>query len=147
LERLVRSVKRRLKKSLGRTSLTFEELRTVMVEIESTLNSRPLTYIYDEQEGVSYPLTPSCLICGRRITTTPSDSHFEIACTNKTLTKRAKYQNRILKNFTDQWKKGYLISIREASRSETNRKESIEVGDVVILKDGNQPCTNLLEVS
>jgi hypothetical protein len=132
-ERLVRSVKRRLKKSLGRTSLTFEELRTVIVEIESTLNSRPLTYIYDEQEGVSYPLTPSCLIYGRRITTTPSDSHFEIACTNKTLTKRAKYQNRVLKNFTDQWKKEYLVSIREASRSETNRKESIEVGDVVIL--------------
>ncbi|CAB4032048.1 Hypothetical predicted protein, partial [Paramuricea clavata] len=77
----------------------------------------------------------------REITTTPSDSHFEIACTNKTLTKRAKYQNRILKNFTDQWKKEYLVSIREASRSETNRKESIEVGDVVILKDGNQPRT------
>jgi hypothetical protein len=46
-----------------------------------------------------------------------------------------------LNNFTDQWKKEYLVSIREASRSETNIKESIEVGDVVILKDGNQPRT------
>lgn len=140
-ERLVRSVKRCLKKSLGRTSLTFEELETILIEIEATLNSRPLTYIYDEQEGVSYPLTPSCLINGRRIPTTPNDIQFEISCTNKSLTKRARYQNRILKSFTDQWKKEYLLSIRESSRSESIQRESLSVGDVVILKDANQPRT------
>ena len=43
LERLVRSVKRCLKKSIGKSSLKFEELPTLMVEIESTLNNRPLT--------------------------------------------------------------------------------------------------------
>ena len=32
-ERLVRSVKRSLKKSLGRKSLTFEELETILIEI------------------------------------------------------------------------------------------------------------------
>ena len=90
-----RSVKRCLKKSLGRKSLTFEELETILIDIEATLNSRPLTYIYDEQEGVSYPLTPSCLINGRRIPMTPNDAQFEISCTNKFLTKRARYQNRI----------------------------------------------------
>ena len=140
-ERMVRSVKRCLKKSLGRTSLTFEELETILIEIEATLNSRPLTYIYDEQEGVSYPLTPSCLINGRRIPTTPNDVQFEISCTNKSLTKRARYQNRVLKSFTDQWKKEYLLSLRESSRSESNQRESLSVGDVVILKDANQPRT------
>ena len=61
-ERLVRSVKRCLKKSVGRSLLTFEELRTLVVEIEATLNNRPLTYIYDDEEGLSYPLTPADLI-------------------------------------------------------------------------------------
>ena len=51
-ERLVRSVKRCLKKSVGRSLLTFEELRTLVVEIEATLNNRPLTYIYDDEEGL-----------------------------------------------------------------------------------------------
>ena len=61
-ERLVRSVKRCLKKSVGRSLLTFEELRTLVVEIEATLNNRPLTYIYDDEEGLSYPLTPADLL-------------------------------------------------------------------------------------
>ena len=37
-ERLIKSTKRCLKKQIGRTSLTFEELRTILVEIEATLN-------------------------------------------------------------------------------------------------------------
>jgi hypothetical protein len=40
-ERLVRSVKLCLKKSVGQSSLNFEELRMLMVEIECTLNNRP----------------------------------------------------------------------------------------------------------
>ena len=42
-ERLVRNVKRCLKKTVGRSLLTFEGLRTLVVEIEVTLNYRPLT--------------------------------------------------------------------------------------------------------
>ena len=48
-ERLVHSVKWCLKKSVGRSLLTFEELRILVVEIEATLNNRPLTYIYDDE--------------------------------------------------------------------------------------------------
>ena len=71
-ERLVRSVKRCLKKSVGRSLLTFKELRTLVVEIEATLNNRPLTYIYDDEEGLSYPLTPADLIYRKIPKITPS---------------------------------------------------------------------------
>ena len=49
---------------LGNAKLTFEELLTTLVEVEGTLNSRPLTYIYDEVENDV--LTPNHLIFGRR---------------------------------------------------------------------------------
>ena len=42
-ERLVQSIKRPLKKVLGRSTLNFDELNTVLVEIESVINSRPIT--------------------------------------------------------------------------------------------------------
>ena len=65
-ERLIQSVKRSIKKTVGRTSLGYDELNTLVVEVESLISSRPLTYIYDE-ESISHPLTPSHLISGHRI--------------------------------------------------------------------------------
>ena len=62
-ERMVQSVKRCLRKVLGNARLTFDELLTTLVEVEGTLNSRPLTYAYDEVG--SEPLTPSHLMVGR----------------------------------------------------------------------------------
>ena len=44
-ERMIRIVKRCLKKVLGKTSLSYEELETVLTEVELIVNNRPLTYI------------------------------------------------------------------------------------------------------
>ena len=99
-ERMVGITKRCLKKTIGRSTLTFEELRTIVVEIEGTINNRPLTYMYDDVEGVSQPLTPAHLIYGRQIIKGPSQCQFEIANTNKLLTRRAKNQFKLLNDFT-----------------------------------------------
>ena len=58
-------VKRCARKVLGNAKLTFDELSTVLSEIECTLNSRPLTYLYEEPgEQV---LTLSHLMLGCRL--------------------------------------------------------------------------------
>ena len=72
-ERMVQSVKRCLRKTIGRSSLTIDEMGTVLVEVEATINNRPLTYMYNDSEGVSFTLTPAHLIYGRRLVTRPSD--------------------------------------------------------------------------
>ena len=88
-EWLVRSIKNCLKKTIGQSSLTVEELRTLLVEIEAILNNCPLTYIYDDDNGISYTLTPSDLIYGRCISLTPSGRHFDVVSTSQTLTKKS----------------------------------------------------------
>ena len=109
-ERLVGSTKRCLKKTIGKSSLNFEEIRPVLLEVEGTLNNRPLT---DEEEGVSQPVTPTELIYERQIITTPNGCQFEVKSTARALTKRARYQFRILDQFTRQWRREYLLALRE----------------------------------
>ena len=43
--------KRCLKKVLGNARLSHDELHTILVETEGTLNARPLTYVGSELEG------------------------------------------------------------------------------------------------
>ena len=143
-ERLVRSVKNCLKKSVGRSLLDFEELRTLMVEIESAINNRPLTYVYDDENGITYPLTPSDLIYGRQLSTSPNSRHFDVISTNKTLSKKARHHFRILESFNRQWQKEYLLSLRENYNVKKQKEKSVSVltpGDVVLVKDeGTARC-------
>ena len=68
-ERLVKSTKRCLKKIIGTTKLSYEELQTVLVEVEAILNSWPLTDV--SSEDLEEPLTPSHLLTGRRLISLP----------------------------------------------------------------------------
>ena len=112
-ERLVRSVKRPLKKIIGRASLTYDELNTILIEVGAPINSRPITDIYDDVESTSYPLCPSHLIYGRRITSMPSSEHYEVVSTYHSLTRRSRHQRKLLQQFTKQWGREYLQSLQE----------------------------------
>ena len=135
-ERMVRSVKRCLKKVIGRSTLHFEELLTLIVEVESVINARPITYIFDDLEGVSYPLTPSELICGYMVSRLPNDKEFEVISTYESLTRRARHHRRLLQHFAKRWKQEYLLGIREVlSQSSQSKKPDVSVGDIVIVKN------------
>ena len=108
-----------------------------MVEIESVINARPITYIYDDTNSISYPLTPSDLVYGLRVTSTPNSAHHEIISTPQSLTRRARHHKNLLQQVTKQWRKEYLTSLREQSiaRNKGNAVQEISVGDIVLLKN------------
>ena len=97
-EKMVKTMKMTLRKTMGKTILAFEEMNTVLIEVESVLNARPLTYVEDDQDGVSYML--SHLLHGRQIICLPNSGHFEIVSTHSALTKKYKHQRKLLSQFT-----------------------------------------------
>ena len=57
-ERLIGLVKRSLGKAIGKLCLTYEQLLTILTEVEAIINSRPLVYI-DDDINSNICLTPS----------------------------------------------------------------------------------------
>ena len=47
-ERMVGLVKGALRKSMGKSLLTFAELKEILLDVEVTLNNRPLSYVEDD---------------------------------------------------------------------------------------------------
>ena len=62
-ERLVKSVKSSLKKTICKAKLTRVELETTIHEVEACVNSRPLTYVSDDVTQRE-PLTPAHFLLG-----------------------------------------------------------------------------------
>ena len=69
-ERLVGLTKQTLKKILGRALVDLETLQTVVTEVESMLNYRPLTYVSSHLDDPD-PLTPAHLINDRKTRSLP----------------------------------------------------------------------------
>ena len=61
---MIKTVKLSLRKAIGRGILNWDELNTVLIEVEAIVNVRPLTYVEEGEYGLNYSLTPSHLING-----------------------------------------------------------------------------------
>lgn len=139
-------MKRCLKKTIGKASLNIFELNTVVTEVEAVLNSRPLTYMYPDIEDGD-PVTPSHFLCGQRLLNLPEQNAKDHQDdpdypppgqeTIKTLNKRAKYHDRLMRSLWSQWRKEYLTSLREILNIKGKRGISaiVKQGEVVIIHD------------
>ena len=95
---MVRSVKRCLKKILFNSRLTYEEMITVLSNVETIVNNRPITYTYDELTQT--PLTPNHLLYGRRLSLECKESiHDTPVTSNENVNKRVNYLQTLLDHF------------------------------------------------
>ncbi|XP_035218692.1 uncharacterized protein LOC118191935 [Stegodyphus dumicola] len=135
-ERLMRSIKEPLKKILGRALLTFEELSTILTELECMLNNRPLTYESNELGEPSQFLLP-----GRGTFNFPEHflEIFNKVSDKETLTKRKLYQSKLLKLTWIKWKEQYLLHLRNAHNFANPKTErNLKTGDVVLVEGPKQ---------
>ena len=106
-ERLVRSMKRCLKKNIGGARLTYEELLTVVVEVEMILNCRPLSYV--SSKDPEEPITPSHLLCGRRLMSLPDGNASDTPDYNteiqpQDVDRRMRHLSNVMNHFWKRWR-------------------------------------------
>ena len=104
------------------------------MELEATLNSRPLTYEYDESGAKM--LTPSHLIYGRRLLNLP-EMRNDLEESETSLLRRFRYLARMRTHFWNRWRKEYLTNLREHHRSKKESHVKVRIGDVVLVHEDN----------
>ena len=62
-------------KTLGNLRVNYQDLLTILKEIENVLNNRPLTVVYYDE--LLQPLTPNKLLYGHNIYTDVTDNQYE----------------------------------------------------------------------
>ena len=140
-ERLVHTIKASLATAILRKFLTLEEFRTVVIEAENIVNSRPLTYQSDSTRDV--PLSPSQLAWGRDLTLMPPllqpgdplDEDYDAKAT------RAQYKllSNALERFRKRWHSEYLLSLREKhyNKCAEDPTHHLSVGKLVMVCHDN----------
>ncbi|XGW10144.1 hypothetical protein V3C99_011987 [Haemonchus contortus] len=159
-ERLIKSVKHALYKALRSTRcLSIDHLRTILTEIESCLNSRPLTYQGSSQEEFA-SIRPIDFLQKEFEGTLPlavtlpdqDDSEYHPPGEERTLQTQKEVLDALrsscqaTEKFWKIWHDQYLSSLRETHvKNITNKRHSQSTpstGDVVLVSDPVLPRNN-----
>lgn len=130
----VRSTKAHLKRVVGDATLTFEELSTVLAQIEACLNSRPISILSDNPDD-PLPLTPGHFLVGEPLVTVPDENYSEMSISSL---HRWKLTQKMLNDFWRRWSDEYIVNLNQRFKWTTKRLEP-EINDVVIVRDHNIP--------
>lgn len=130
----VKSAKSHLKKVLGSTLLTFEELNTVLIQIEAVLNSRPMTCLTNDPNDLRV-LTPGHFIIGDSLTSAPEP---DLSTVQLNRLSRWQKVQRLQQDFWSRWSKEYLPELQQRTKWKVNAA-NIKVGTLVLIKEDNLP--------
>ncbi|GFS60150.1 integrase catalytic domain-containing protein [Trichonephila clavipes] len=136
----IKSLKYHFKRVAGNSKFSYEELLTLITQIEAILNSRPLTPLSSDVDDLEV-LTPAHFLIGRPITAIVEPSLLQ--CESN----RLNVWQRITKSVQTIWKRwslSYLNSLQQRKKWIVN-KENLKLGDMVLIREENlPPCKWLL---
>ena len=124
-----------MQKQLEKSRLNYEKLQTVLCEVETILNNRPLTYYYSD--NTEQCITPNRLLFGRTI------KLFDPELTDIThgINFHSKKISSIIYHFWERWWREYLNMLRENHKiTSTNKNHpTISLNDVVLIEEERKP--------
>ena len=110
----------------------FEELQTVLFEVELIINNAPLTYVYPNT--IETCLTPNHLLFDRQLLYS-SNTTSTIIRILPFLSSTIDKINSISNHFLDRWRHVYVINLRETQRTSKLNINSLKnnVNDIVLV--------------
>lgn len=127
-------MKTALHTTLGAQFVTEEVLRTILIEVDGLLNSRPLGYILWDV-GDPDPVTPNSLPMGQHISSLLQVVYSESDLLNR---KRWRHSQILSDHFWKHLIHNFLPTLQTHPKWNQER-ENITVGTVVLIADEQQP--------
>lgn len=124
----IRSMKYHLYRVLDNSHLTYEELTTVLVRIESMFNSRPLCPLTMDPDDLNI-LTPGQFLIGAPLSSLPETPDLSIAlCENFVA------MQRMMQQFWQKWSSDWLSHLQNRPKRH-KIQPNLQINDIVIIKD------------
>ncbi|XP_073669326.1 uncharacterized protein [Paramisgurnus dabryanus] len=133
-EREIRSIKIALQTTLGAQAVTEEVLRTVMIEIEGILNSKPLGYVSSDIADPD-PVTPNLLLMGRHDSSLPLVTYPDSELSSR---RQWRHSQILSDHFWSHFIRNYLPSLQSRQKWYTDNP-NIQINTVVLILDPQLP--------
>ncbi|XP_062557358.1 uncharacterized protein LOC134222232 [Armigeres subalbatus] len=133
-EAAIKSAQKHFVRVLGDRKLGFDDMETLLVQIEGCLNSRPLTKLSDDPSDLE-ALTPGHFLVGSSLQSIP-DIDYESIPMNRLF-----HWQQIQKLLQDVWKRWHIEYLQALQPRSKWIKPPIELkkNQVVVIVDENQP--------
>lgn len=128
-ESTVRMAKTSMVKVIGEQKLTFEEMSTVLYQIEAAINSRPICALQSDASDWNV-LTPGHFLVGQPLIAIPEPSIIE----QKSVTNRWQLVQQITQQFWRRWSREYVHQLQQRNKW-TKEMPNVKVDDIVMIQE------------
>lgn len=132
-ESAVKCMKRHLLKVIGDSHMDYEHFNTVIMQVESILNSRPISPLSEDPNDLNV-LTPGHFLIGEKLNSLPEENVEAIP-----LNRLDKFQiiQRITQSFWRRWSREYLHTLQQRNKWMLNDPKQLKPGLMVVLHEDN----------
>lgn len=131
----VKSCKYHLRRIVGNAHLTYEELSTVLAQIEAVLNSRPISPMSTDPTDL-LPLSPAHFLIGRPLTAPADKKDLTMTATHRL--PRYDRIEQMRQNFWRRWATEYISELQKRTKWQSNQ-DTLLPNTLVLIKEDHLP--------
>ncbi|XP_029163314.1 uncharacterized protein LOC114934768 [Nylanderia fulva] len=129
-EAAVKSAKFHINRIIGNANLTYEEMQTVLCEIEAVLNSRPLTPLSEDPNDL-HCITPGHFLIGAALNSFPVA---DLTKENPSRLLRWQRVEQLRQHFWKRWSTEYLHTLIERQKWKASKGQQLKIGQLAMVQ-------------